>query len=289
MLGSNVPTVGGLPVGFTYADDWGCKCIQIYVSPSRTWDVPDLTEKEISEFKLAWKNSGVKVVVGHVPYLVNLASPNNELRKKSISRLITEIDRADKLGVSYLVLHPGSNSNKKRGIDLIINGLTTVLNSVKDSRVKILLETMAGQGNTIGTRFEELSYILEKVQSPNIKVCFDTCHVFAAGYDIRGYEGYKLTLKKFDRIIGINNIKVIHLNDSKAELGSRIDRHACIDEGLLGLQVFHSILRDEVFVNVPKILEIPDRDKRSKDNLELLRKLEETIDPIPEKHISQNS
>lgn len=284
MLGSNVPTIGGIPRGFKYADEWGCKSIQIYITQSRRWDVPNLTNKEIFDFKSAWKNSRVKIVVAHIPYLVNLASSNPELRRKSISRLITEMERAEKLNVPYLVLHPGSNPNKKEGIELIISGLNTVSNSVNNPNAKILLETVAGQGNMIGSLFEELSHILNKVEKPeHLGICFDTCHVFAAGYDIRGYAGYNRILKKFDEIIGLQYIKTIHINDSKAEIGTQVDRHASIGEGFLGLQVFHAIVRDDIFRNTPKILEVPERDIRSKDNLELLRKLSGYEEPIAEK------
>lgn len=275
-------------MGFKHADGWGCESIQIYVTLSRTWDVPHLTDKEVSEFKSSWKRSKVKTVVAHVPFLVNLASTDSALRKKSIFRLITEIDRADRFGVAYLVLHPGSNPNKKDGMDLIVDGLNASLNSLHNPRVKILLETVAGQGNTIGSRFEELAYLIGRVdKSEHLGACFDTCHVFAAGYDISGYNGYKSILKKFDEIIGLDKINVIHFNDSKTELGSHIDRHACIGEGLLGLQVFHAIVRDSCFTEIPKILEIPERDEKSKDNLEFLRRLRGMDGPVIEKRERQ--
>jgi len=284
MLGSNVPTLGGLPVGFKYADEWGCESIQVYATQSRRWDVANLSNKEMVNFKSAWNNSGVKVVVAHIPYLVNLASSKPELRRKSVSRLTTEIDRAKKLGIPYLVLHPGSNSNKREGIELIIEGLNSVLSLIDNQGPKVLMETVAGQGNMIGSRFEELSLIIGTVERPEyLGICFDTCHVFAAGYDIRGYKGYERVLKEVDETTGLEHIKVIHINDSKAELGARVDRHASIGEGFLGLQVFHAIVRDDLFGGVPKLLEIPERDKRTKDNLALLRELRAREESIVEK------
>jgi len=281
MLGSNVPTIGGLPVGFKYAEEWGCDSIQIYVTLSRRWTVPDLTENEVCQFRTAWQRSTVKIVVAHVPFLVNLASTSGDIRRKSISRLIIESERASKFGVSYLVLHPGSNPNRQKGLNLIVEGLDIVLNSTNDSRVKILLETVAGQGNQICSRFEELAYVLERVQDPErLGICFDTCHVFAAGYDIRGYDGYERVIEKLDRIVGLDRVKAFHLNDSKTSLGSRVDRHASIGEGLLGLQLFHAVVRDNRFSDIPKILEIPERDDRSHENLELLRNLRGQIAPI---------
>jgi len=275
MLGSNVPTIGGFYTGFKWGNKWGCEVIQIYITLSRRWEVPELTKEEISKFKMAWQESSVKEVVAHVPYLVNLASPDKELYQKSIERLLIEISRAIKFGVSLLVLHPGSygNSKKEEGIKRVIEALNNVLQEI-DFPGKILLETMAGQGTTIGSRFEELALILEKVQkSESLGVCLDTGHLFMAGYDIRGYEGYQKILDEFDRIIGIEKIKAIHLNDSKTGLGARRDRHACIGEGKLGLQTFQAILKEERFHNIPKILEIPERETRSQDNLELLKTL----------------
>lgn len=282
MIGSNVPTRGGLPNGFRYGDDWECEVIQIYVTLSRRWKVPSLTEKEISEFKLAWDKSNVKQVVAHVPFLVNLASSKDNLRRKSIDRLIIEVDRANKFSVPYLVLHPGSNPNRKIGTNNIIDGLNTVLNTSNHSDVKILLETVAGQGNSIGFRFEELAFIIEKVQKSDcLGVCFDTCHVFAAGHNFRGYEGYEHVLRNFNEVVGINRIEVFHINDSKTNLGGRVDRHAhSIGEGSIGLQAFHALLRDPRFLDIPMILEIPERDKKSKINVQSLKGLRLREEPI---------
>lgn len=189
MLGSNVPTIGGLHKGFEWGDKWQAECIQIYLTLSRRWEVSELSQEEVSKFKTAWQKSKVLEVVAHVPYLVNLASPDKELYKKSVERLRTEVSRALKLGVSMLVLHPGSygKSNKREGMKRIIDALNIVLED--NPPVKILLETMAGQGTTIGSRFEELAEIIEKVKKPeSLGVCLDTGHLFMAGYDIRGYK-----------------------------------------------------------------------------------------------------
>lgn len=285
MLGSNVPTVGGFHNCFKWGDEWQCECVQIYITLSRKWDVPDLSQDEILKFKTAWGNSSVREVVAHVPYLVNIASPNKELWRKSVNRLLIEISRAIKFGVSLLILHPGSHGSlhRQEAIKKVIKALDRVTEEV-DGSIKILLETMAGQGTMIGSQFEELAAILENVKKPDmLGVCLDTGHLFMAGYDIRGYKGWESELNKFDKIIGIGRIGAIHLNDSKTDLGSRNDRHACIGEGKLGLQVFHAILRDRKFNNIPKIIEIPERDTRSKDNLEFLRKLQSIPKPVAEK------
>lgn len=276
MLGCTVPTIGGLPKGFYWARKWGCECIQIYVTLSRRWEVSELSTEEVLHFKSAWHDSPVKKVVAHVPYLVNLASPDKNLWQKSKDRLSIELSRARQFGVNFLILHPGSygNSGKEEGIKRTIDALNIISSEVHDQKTKILLETMSGQGTSIGSGFEEIAHILEEVKNPGLfGVCFDTAHVFAAGYDIRGYEGYETVLGEFDSIIGLKKIKTIHVNDSRTKLGSRSDRHACIGEGELGLETFHAVIRDARFLNIPKVLEIPERDKRSEDNLELLRKL----------------
>jgi deoxyribonuclease-4 len=287
MLGSNVPTIGGFHAGFKWGDEWRCESIQIYVTLSRRWDVPSLSRDEIAKFKTAWQGSSVRQVIAHVPYLVNLASPIQDLWAKSVNRLLIELSRAAKFGVPLLVLHPGSHgaSSRQEGIKKIIEALSNIFGKV-DVTVKILLETMAGQGTTIGSRFEEIALILEKVQKPDLLgVCLDTSHLFMAGYDIRGYRGWKSVLNKFDEVIGLEKIGAIHLNDSKTDLGSRSDRHACIGEGKLGLQVFHAILKDQRFKDIPKVLEVPERDRRGKDNLELLRNLQNISEPLPEEKL----
>jgi len=277
MLGSNVPTIGGLPMGFQWADKWGCECIQIYLTLSRRWDVPDLSENEISQFKSAWKDSLVKEVVAHLPYLANLASPDKDLYVKARDRLIIELNRAKEFNISFLVIHPGSHrgSGETSGIQRIVDSLNAVIATTDNTSTKILLETMAGQGTELGYSFEQLARMLEQVKDPNrFGICFDTCHVFAAGYGIGTYEGYERTIERLDKIIGIKRVQTFHLNDSKKGLGSHIDRHASIGEGILGLKCFHAIVQDSRFVGIPKILEIPEREEKSQQNLDLLKKLQ---------------
>ena len=277
MLGSNVPTIGGLPKGFEHADKWGCECIQIYLTLSRRWDVPVLSRKDISEFKNAWKKSGVKEVVAHLPYLANLASPDKDIHAKATNRLITELDRAGEMEVSFIVAHPGSHRSAgvKAGIDRTVDALNRALASTSNVLTKILLETMAGQGTEMGSSFEQLAEIIGLVKQPErLGICFDTCHVFAAGYDVSFYEGYEKTMEQLDKIVGIRNVGAFHLNDSKEDLGSCIDRHASIGEGHLGLECFHAVVKDSRFLDTPKILEIPERDEKSQQNLDLLRKLQ---------------
>jgi len=281
MLGSNVPTHparGDLAILFEFSDEWHCECAQTYITLSRRWDLPDLRPGDISNFRSAWSKSQVKQVIAHVPLLVNLASSNNVIWQRSKDRLLSELLRAGKLGIQFLVLHPGyyCSSDKMTGMERIIVALDDVLENVNNSNIEVLLETTAGQGTSLGSRFEEIAYVWEKVRMNHlIGVCFDTCHVFASGYDIRGYSGYEKVLEKFDLIIGLDKLKVIHLNDSRTGLGSKVDRHASIGEGKLGLQAIHALLRDSRFQNVPKVLETTEIDGRKiPEQLEFLRKLQ---------------
>jgi deoxyribonuclease-4 len=276
MLGSNVPTIGGPAEGFRHGDAWGCQCIQIYITRSRQWAVEPMSDHFIASFKAAWSNSNVREVVVHVPFLVNLASGDPAIREKSVERLTTEMRHADLLGIKYLVFHPGSSGSQSRaeGIAHIVEGLNRVIDLNATSPCKILLETMAGQGTTLGSRFEELAEILRDLEKPERSgVCFDTAHAFISGYQFIGYDGYLETLEEFDRIVGIHRIGVIHLNDSKTPGGSRNDRHAAVGEGHMGLQVFHALLRDDRFRGIPMILEIPERDEKSERTLQMLRDL----------------
>ena len=285
MLGSNVPTVGGFSTAFIVGDEWGCECIQIYLTPSRRWDVPKLQETVITEFKEYWKNSLVKEVVGHIPFLVNLATAEEVLWRKSIARVITELSYAQQLGVKFLVLHLGSsvNASIEKGVSKVITALNMIFQKATDFPGYLLIETTAGQGHMIGSSFTQVANILSKIDGVDkMGVCLDTAHIFASGYDLRGYSGYEKVLSQFNQIIGIERIKVIHLNDSKANFGSHIDRHTSIGKGRIGLQLFHAIMKDIRFSNVPKIIEVPDRDTQSEDSLKLLRELQITSDGIKE-------
>ncbi len=277
MLGSNVPTIGGLTTGFRYGDKWGCQCIQIYITLSRRWDVLDLSEDTVLQFKSAWQESSVREVIAHLPYLANLASPDKELYLKARNRLIIELNRAKELGISFLVLHPGNHrgSGERSGIQRTVKSLNDAIAKTNNVSTKILLETMSGQGTELGYSFEQIAKILDQVKdSHRFGICFDTCHVFAAGYGVDTYKGYERTIERFDKIIGIKKIQAFHLNDSKGGLGSRIDRHVSIGEGYLGLKCFHAIVKDPRFIDVPKILEIPKREERSQQNLNLLKRLQ---------------
>jgi len=289
MIGSNVPAhpgKGGLSTLFTYAERWRCECAQTYITLSRTWKTRELSSEETLSFRTAWKSSNVKQVIAHVPLIVNPAAPTDAIWQNSKTRLATELSIANQLGIQLLVMHPGycGRLGKKAGIDRTVNALNEVFNRAEASHAMILLETMAGQGSAIGSHFEDLAEIITRVgKSHLLGVCLDTCHVFAAGYDIRGYQGYEKVLKEFDAKVGKDKLKMLHVNDSKGDLGCRIDRHMAIGEGKLGLQVFHAIVRDKRFEDTPKVLELPSRDEEKiQRQLKLLRKLQETTQCVSE-------
>jgi deoxyribonuclease-4 len=289
MIGSNVtahPGKGGLSALFAYAERWGCECAQTYITLSRTWKTRELSSEETLSFRTAWEKSSVKQVIAHVPLIVNPAAPNDAIWQNSKTRLATELSIADRLGIQLLVMHPGyyCKLGKKVGIGRTVDALNDVFNAAEASHAMILLETMAGQGTAIGSRFEELAEIIRRVEKSHfLGVCLDTCHVFAAGYDIRGYQGYKNVLKEFDAKVGKEKLRVVHVNDSKGDLGCRIDRHMTIGEGKLGLQVFHAIVRDQRFEDTPKVLELPSRDEEKiQQQLRLLQKLQGTREKVSE-------
>lgn len=276
MLGSNVPTVGGLTTAFEYADKWDCKSIQIYTTPSRSWHVPNLTKEEREDFIESWRKSKTEEVVSHTPFIANIASSNKGVREKAINRLFEEIKRIKELEIPYLVLHPGSyvDANRDVGMKKTVEALNLVLEEI-DFLGKVLLENMAGQGTSLGYRFEEISKIIKEVErDEKLGVCLDTAHLFQAGYDIRSLEGYEEVKTEFNSKIGLERVKAIHLNDSKTPFGSRKDRHSSIGEGELNLEVLHALMNDEDFEGTPKLLEIPEREKSGRD-LKKLRDLRE--------------
>jgi len=276
MIGSNVSTVGGIVNAFHQAQKWGCECIQIYTTPSRTWRVCDRLESENALFKEAWKNSTVKCVIAHVPFLVNMASNKTELCIKSIHRLCQELNSACSLGIDRIVIHPGScdETDVDAVIEKIGEGINEAFSMTKGNPVKLLLETMPGQGNQIGKTFEEIQAIIESIKdNSRIGVCCDTCHMYSAGYNIRGYSGFYSTMKEMEIVIGLEKIGAFHVNDSAYALDSKRDRHASIGEGYLGLEAFHALVNDPRFDMVPKIIENPNQNEKSLDDLQKLRGL----------------
>jgi len=256
----------------------GCNAVQLFVKNTNQWRSRKLPPEEIRLFKKGKAAFAPNFVLAHASYLINLASPDAKLLERSRSGFLEEMERARALGIQYIVIHPGSHrgSGEEDGLRRIARNLDELLSMRKTGGLQILLETTAGQGDTIGHTFEQLARIIDMVAASNmLGVCLDTCHVFAAGYDLRTKRAYEATLKTFDRVIGIERLKAFHLNDSLRALGSRVDRHAHIGEGSLGLKAFSLLINDDRFFDRPMILETPKGSDDSNDirNLAVLRGL----------------
>lgn len=315
ILGAHLSVAGGLERALTDAAALGCGCVQIFVKNQRQWHAAPLSEEQIGRFRAALSASCVSPVVAHASYLLNLASPDDRVRLRSIDAITDELQRCEALGVAYLVFHPGAHLNgecrmancedriqsrdregvdpgltiddcrlsigpsreRKRtddqnrdrqeavpspamlaGIERIAMSLDEVHRRCSGFQSMVLLESTAGQGTSIGWRFEQLRGILDRIAKPDrLGVCLDTCHLFAAGYDFRTPEGYAATIGELDRVIGLAHVRCIHMNDSKRELGSRVDRHEHIGKGKIGKSGFAHFLNDPRFEGVPMILETP--------------------------------
>jgi deoxyribonuclease IV len=259
LVGSHISSAGKIHMAFARGESIGCTVMQIFTKSSRKWFSPKLKDDEIETFKQAAKKSSIKIVVSHAGYLINIASINTDTLKKSINSLIDEINRCELLQIPYLVIHPGSHvgAGEEKGLEEIAKNLDFVLDAVP-GKTMVLLENMAGQGTNIGYKFEQLNKIIDTCKNKKrLGVCFDTCHAFAAGYDISTHDTYKNTFKLFDKVIGLEKLKVIHINNSNGTLGSKTDRHAPLKEGKIPLDTFKLIINDKNFVDIPKILETP--------------------------------
>ena len=276
-LGAHESVAGGLHLAFTHIKNVGGTALQIFTRNQRQWNPKAVTEEEQQLFADAWKNSGSIPVASHASYLVNLASGKPDLVQKSIAAFAEELKRCELLHIPMVVMHPGSHGGDgvETGLERFITNLDLALEHA-DNQVTVLLETTAGQGTGIGSRFEELAAIIEGSKYPEkLGVCIDTCHIFAAGYDIRTPAEYETTMAEFDRLVGIERIGFFHLNDSKKGLGSRVDRHEHIGEGEIGLEGFRNLLNDPRFAEHPMTLETPKgKDlQEDRDNLLTLRSL----------------
>ena len=274
LLGAHVSISGGLEKSIERGTALDCEVIQIFSKNQRQWKSPPLTDESIQRFCSALSKSKIRQVIIHDSYLINLAHPGKDARKKSLDFFVDEMIRADLLGVPYLVFHPGSHiqTSIQEGIERITESLNSALDRQPDGKVMLLLETTAGMGNHIGNKFEHLADIIEGVKNKKrVGVCFDTAHTFEAGYGHHTLNGYKKVFHAFDSIIGLNYLKVFHLNDSKTDLGKRVDRHQNIGKGYIGEEMFRLLVNDSRFMKHPMILETPEGDEWFKRNMQLLK------------------
>ncbi len=276
LLGAHVSIAGGLYKAPARGTELGCTAIQIFTKNQVQWQAPPLAEADIQNYKPTYQAAGLKAVCSHDSYLINIGSADSALLEKSRNAFIDEIQRAHLLEIPYLVFHPGAfkSGNEKECLRIIAESINFCLDQIGKTPVQVLLETTAGQGTTVGYRFEQLRGIIDLVQRPaNIGVCLDTCHIFVAGYDIRDENSYQKTIREFDDVIGLDRLKVIHLNDTKKAIGSRVDRHENIGLGTIGENGFRLIMNDNRLANIPKILETPGGDEWFMKNLALLRSM----------------
>ena len=277
-LGAHMSIAGGLPLALERGGSIGCNAVQLFVKNRNQWRARPLRRGEAAAFREAAGAFRREFILAHSIYLINLASPESEILEKSRRGFLEEMRRAERLGIPYLVLHPGSHkgAGETSGIATIVESLDFVLGKTDGDNLIVLLETTAGQGNSIGHRFEQLAEIIAGVKRrERLGVCFDTCHSFAAGYDLRSKRAYNNTFRIFDEVIGLERLRAFHLNDSLKELGSRVDRHTHIGKGHLGLDAFSHLVNDERFLDRPMILETPKGPDMKEDirNLRILRGL----------------
>jgi deoxyribonuclease-4 len=265
---------GGVDQSFGHGVETGCTAIQIFTKSNRQWKAKDLAADEIERFHLRRGETGIDPIITHASYLLNLATPDDELWEKSIDALLIELERCELLKIPYLVLHPGGHmkSGPEAGLARISAALDRVHAELPDHQVKVALEITAGQGTHLGARFEEIAAMIDgAADSRRLAVCFDTCHAFAAGYDFRTKEGYEAMMTKFDETIGLDRLAVMHINDSKSDLGSRVDRHTHLGEGTIGLEPFGFFVNDPRLDSLPFLLETPQDVKYESDKQNLAK------------------
>lgn len=279
LLGAHTSIAGGLDKAIIRGSNLGCDAIQIFTKNSNQWKERYLESKEIDVFQETGKRLNIDPVIAHSSYLINLASPDDENYEKSISAVRHELRRCEQLGIGFIVMHPGSHrgAGEKAGIGRIIQALGRISREHGRTDVRITLETTAGQGAALGHTFQQIARIMDGAgDTARLALCLDTCHAFAAGYEMRDGESYERLLEDVERLIGLQYLKVIHLNDSRRERGSLVDRHEEIGKGMIGLEPMRWIMKDARLRDVPKILETPgigsnNNIDRNRETLQLLR------------------
>ena len=279
LFGAHMPIAGGVEKAPLSGKKIGCLAMQIFTKSSNQWAAKKLEPASVEAYLKNLGESGIKAVASHDSYLINLASPDAALRQKSLNAFIDEIARAATLKIPFLVFHPGSHvgSGEEAGLDAVAECMNSAIAETKQHPdVMLVIETTAGQGTNLGYKFEHIARLIDGVKNKKrVGVCLDTCHVFAAGYDLRTEEGYKRTFGEFDKIIGLDKLVFFHINDSKKEFGSRVDRHEHIGKGFMGEKPFELLVNDKRFFDTPMVLETPKEAdlKEDMENLAVLRRL----------------
>jgi deoxyribonuclease IV len=279
LLGAHMSIAGGVSQALGRGKLAGCECVQIFTKSSRQWAAKPYPKEEVEAFRRAQSESGIRIVVAHDAYLVNLGAPDEKLRVKSIEGFIDELERCELLNVPFLIAHPGAHvgSGEEVGIKTIARSIDEAHQACPGYEVKVALEITAGQGSNLGYKFEQMGQIFDAVkENERLRLCFDTEHAFATGYDLRTEEGYQQTFAELDRYIGLKRLVAFHINDSMKPLNSRVDRHEHIGKGHLGLDPFRRIVNDPRFAGIPMCLET-EPGPEMKDIIEDLRQLFELL------------
>lgn len=274
LIGAHTSAAGGVHNALLQGKDIGATTIQLFTSNQRQWKSREFTTEEIEIWKKTLIETGLKEIMSHASYLINLGAPDPENLTMSRAAFLREISRCTALGISYLNFHPGAalKDDPQQCLDRIVESLLLTDSALKNSPTQLLLEMTAGQGSSVGHTFEQIQYIIDKVHHRiPIGVCIDTCHIFVAGYDIRTAADWDIILKKFDEIIGMEYLKAFHLNDSMKTLGSRVDRHQDLGKGEIGMECFKALMVDPRTRNIPKYLETPNGPATWKREIVLLR------------------
>lgn len=278
LIGAHCSAAGGLFNALYEGESIGATTIQLFTANQRTWSPKPLEDEVVEKWKEALEQTGLKEIMSHDSYLINLGAPDPENHKKSRHAFAEEIGRCTRLGISYLNFHPGAaiDDPVEKCLDRIVWSLLETTHLLEGSSTTLLLETTAGQGSSVGHTFDQIGYIVDRVKEHlPIGVCFDTCHSFCAGYEIRTKEGWDATLKAFDKEIGLQYLRAFHVNDSMRPFGSRKDRHASLGTGEIGLEAFRILMTDPRTRNVPKYLETPEGPVRWKEEIKMLRQFAE--------------
>lgn len=278
LLGAHMSTRGGVHSAFARGMSIGCTTMQVFVKNNNRWQERPLSDADIQNYKTEEVKARIAPVVAHAAYLINLCAPNVTILKKSRTAFADELMRCEALGIKALIVHPGAHmgAGEATGIKRIAESLNLAHERTRGFRVLSALESTAGQGSALGYRFEHLASMIDLVEEKQrMAICLDTCHLFAAGYDISGLRGWEETLTAFENIVGLERLVAVHVNDSKKDLGSRVDRHEHIGKGRIGLEGFRALMKDIRLIVVPKILETPKSEDMHEDveNMSVLRSL----------------
>lgn len=282
LIGAHTSAQGGAYQALLQGKEIGATTIQFFTSNQKQWRGKQLDAEAIDLWKSTLKETALKQLMSHDSYLINLGSPDSEMLGKSQTAFKEELARCQKLGLAFLNFHPGAatSSSEEACLNQIVNSLNSLEDIVDKGSTRLLLETTAGQGTSVGHKFEHLAYIIERVQGKiPIGICIDTCHIFSAGYDIRTKKGWEETLEKFDKIVGLKHLYAFHLNDSMKPLGARRDRHAPLGKGEIGLECFKVVMTHPLLRELPKYLETPDGPPLWKQEIHMLREFAEVYEP----------